>query len=416
VSAKETILVVDDNELNRDVLVRMLRREGYVAIEAENGKRALEIIDAQDVHLVLLDEMMPEMSGSEVLTTLRKDLSNTELPVIMVTAKDDSDDIVGALERGANDYIVKPVNFAVALARIRATLKIRTEKRKRLQTGPVLVVLEPGTILDGRYRIDAELGSGGAGVVFKATHLELQREVAIKLLSSIAVDDVARFRSEGITACRVKHPNAVEVLDFANSDQLGPYLVMELLDGPSLDEYCKEKGKISIARCAEILVPVCRALAEAHRADVVHRDVKPSNIILHKTAAGEVPKVLDFGIAKFVGEAAMRQHQTQRGFVGTPAYMAPERFGHTKLSGRSDVYSVGIVAYEMLVGATPFAGGTSLMEMMSMHAVDQPEPLRKLVPELSHHIENLVMSALRKNPEDRPTAEQMADGLASVAD
>ncbi len=164
-----TILVVDDHSDNRELLTRRLEREGFRVLEAESGRQALAHLKDGKVSLILLDVMMPEMSGIEVLQAVREAYSASELPVIMVTAKAQSDDVVEALGQGANDYVTKPIDFPVALARIQAQLRIRRPAADDEVSDPR--DLRPGLVLDGRYRLEARVGAGNFGTVYKARHL-----------------------------------------------------------------------------------------------------------------------------------------------------------------------------------------------------------------------------------------------------
>ncbi|HEY8234332.1 MAG TPA: protein kinase [Vicinamibacteria bacterium] len=424
-SETATILVVDDLPANRDLMARRLERSGFRVLSAASGPEALELVRRGSVDLVLLDIMMPGMTGFDVLRTLRATRSSAALPVLMVTAKTDSDDVVEALSLGANDYIFKPVDYPVALARIqkelRTTQAVRSEAATTVEPrSPAQAV--PGSVLGGRYRLDAAIGGGSFGTVFRARHLELNRDVAVKILATSAGTDpeaLARFRREGDSACRVQHPNAVAVFDFAVNPGGVAYLVMELLEGHSLEKELEERGLLQPVRCAEIVVPVCAALAAAHAAGVVHRDIKPSNVFLHRTKQGELPKVLDFGIAKLAAESAIGQRLTIDGsLLGTPAYMAPERFRRGPYGSKSDVYSVGVMLYEMLAGRLPFIPSSAdPLALVAMQAEEDPPPLRLRRPDVEPPLEGLVLSALSRDPELRPSADQLARRLArTVAD
>jgi DNA-binding response OmpR family regulator len=416
------ILVVDDLPANRDLMVRRLERSGFRVQAAASGPEALEIVRQGNIDLVLLDIMMPGMTGIDVLRTLRATRSSAALPVIMVTAKTDSEDVVEALSLGANDYVTKPVDYPVALARIQTHLRTTQAMRVEAATAseprsPAQAV--PGTVLGGRYRLDQPIGGGSFGTVFRALHLELKRDVAVKILATSAGTDpeaLARFRREGDSACRVQHPNAVAVFDFAVNPGGVAYLVMELLEGQSLEKELEERGPLSAVRAAEIAIPVCSALAAAHAAGVVHRDIKPSNVFLHRSLQGEVPKILDFGIAKLAAEAAIGQSLTVDGsLLGTPAYMAPERFRRGPYGPSSDIYSVGAMVYEMLSGRLPFIPSTAdPLALVAMQAEEDPPPLRVRRPEIPLPLERVVFQALARNPAARPTAEQLARKLAQV--
>jgi CheY-like chemotaxis protein len=422
VSEAATILVVDDLPANRDLMTRRLERSGFRVVSAASGPEALEMIRRAPVDLVLLDIMMPGMTGFDVLKTVRMERSAAVLPVIMVTAKTDSEDVVEALSLGANDYVTKPVDYPVALARIRKELGIRqaVQAAADLRTEPRNPAhAVPGTVLGGRYRLDALIGGGSFGTVFRARQLELDREVAVKVLATSAGTDpeaLARFQREGKSACRVQHPNAVAVLDFGVNLGGVAYLVMELLHGRSLEKELDENSQLPPRRCAEIVVPVCSALAAAHAAGVVHRDIKPSNIFLHQTPQGEVPKILDFGIAKMSGEAAIGQSLTVDGsLLGTPAYMAPERFRRGPYGTKSDIYSVGAMLYEMLTGRLPFIPSSAdPLALVAMQAEEEPPSLRARCPAASPALAGLVKAALCRSPDGRPSADVLARRLALI--
>lgn len=268
----------------------------------------------------------------------------------------------------------------------------------------------PGTVLDGKYRLDEKIGAGGFGAVFRATHLGLNRPIAVKIFRPSSGNDsaeaVERFRLEGVSASRVNHPNAIAILDSGISSDGIAYLVMELLEGHSLAEELKRYGRLSPARCARIIEPVCQVLAEAHRAGIIHRDIKPDNIFLHQSAEGEIVKVVDFGIAKLSGEntAENFQNLTASGLIiGTPNYMSPERFKGVPLDGRADVYSLGVTLYEMLCGVFPYPDcGNEFMSLVMAHLQAEPTPLQTFLPDLPAEIEKCVLKTLAKDPEDRP--------------
>jgi CheY-like chemotaxis protein len=410
-----SLLVVDDSTENRDILARRLRRKGFRVLEAASGPAALELVGRETVDLVLLDIMMPGMNGLEVLRILRETRPAHDLPVVMATARSESEDMVVALELGANDYVTKPLDFPVVLARVQAQLRARRPPASEPRLDPKDI--GPGTVLGGKYRLDTRLGSGSFGAVYRARHQDLETDVAVKVLQvgvSEGAEALARFRREGISACRVKHPNAVTILDFAIQGGVA-YLVMELLEGHSLHEELSRHGVLAPGRAVGIALPVCDVLAEAHRMGIVHRDVKPSNIFLAGTPRGEVPKVLDFGIAKIAGDAD--RSLTQSGTIlGTVAYMAPERFRGSPVDGKTDVYSLGVTLYQMLAGRTPFVTASkSPMALAALHVGESPRSLVEVAPGVSAALDAAVQQALRKEPSQRPTAEEFAANLLRAA-
>lgn len=270
----------------------------------------------------------------------------------------------------------------------------------------------PGTVLDGRYRLERKIGSGGYGAVYEATHLALNTSVAVKILQprggSVTPEELERFKREGISACRVQHPNAVNVLDFGISSNGFAYLVMEILHGVTLGQELKRCGRLSARRCLEIILPVASVLAEAHANNIVHRDIKPDNIFLHRPPTGEVVKLLDFGLAKLMGEDGSHPEATRGLIVGTPKYMPPERLSFLPYDGRADIYSLGVVTYEVLAGRPPFtAANGNVAALMTAHLQSAPPPLTAFAPDVPPILEAVTMRMLHKVPAARPTAQEV---------
>lgn len=409
-SRQRRILVVEDNEVNLQLCLDVLGHAGYDVIPARSGEEALEIFERQMPDLVLLDVVMPGLSGFEVLEALRKRYNEHQLPVIMATAKDKSEDVVHAFRLGANDYVTKPLDFAVTLARVAAQLRGRP--RQELGSSDRLL---PGAVIESKYRIESLIGRGNFGAVYRATHLKLKRQVAVKILrTSVGTDRIsfARFEQEGVSLSRLDHPNAVSVLDFSSDENGVVFLVMELLEGHTLDEELRQLGQIPPNRCFQILRPLCQVLAAAHKLGIIHRDIKPQNIFLHQTREGEeVVKMLDFGIAKLVGDTEIHQQLTLDGnSVGTPSYMAPERFLNEPYDGRSDVYSLGVTLYEMLAGRAPFQHSDgNFFKLIRMHVTEAPAPLSTFVANIPPEIDAVVAAALAKDPSDRPSPLELAE-------
>lgn len=282
-----------------------------------------------------------------------------------------------------------------------------------------------GQVFDGKYRLDERLGGGGMGTVYRATHLLIDRQVAIKVLSQRFVGDETaqqRFRREARAAGHMQHPNAVTVTDFGATADGYLYIVMELLEGQTLRELLAREGPLDPARAVSIMLQAAAAVGAAHDAKLIHRDLKPANIFIEQRPhAPAVVKVLDFGVAKFIVE----EHEdddyntlTQVGaIIGTPRYMSPEQCtGAAPLTPASDVYSLAVILYEMLSGVVPFTADTPLA--LAMKQVTQPPPsLREAVPTIPLELEQLVNHALAKNPLDRPPdANEFRRELHAVAE
>jgi serine/threonine protein kinase len=289
---------------------------------------------------------------------------------------------------------------------------------------------EPNIVLDGKYRIEALLGQGGMGAVHRATHLGTTRMVAVKIIHPRFSQDpefVERFRREAEAAGRLRHPNVVDVTDFGfaptRTGQVA-YLVMEYLDGRSLADVLAKEGRLSTGWVVDILEQVCSAVAEAHRLGIVHRDLKPDNIWLEPNRRGGFTvKVLDFGLAKLGGvetpaawtsrpgpedmtgafPAADAGLVTRAGSVtGTPLYMSPEQCRGDQVDARSDIYSLGVVAYRMLAGKPPFSGDA--MQLIKLHSEASPPHLTAHGLRLPRRLSALVMATLAKDPAARPNS------------
>lgn len=284
-----------------------------------------------------------------------------------------------------------------------------------------LIEAFPGEcIVDGKYRINALIGQGGMGAVYKATHLELDRVVALKVVLPDFVsstETLERFRREARAAARLNHPNVITIYDFGILQNGRAYLAMELLTGRSLREEIEKHGYLTPARALEILRPICDAVQAAHNAGVIHRDLKPDNIVIEVNEFGvETIKVVDFGIAK------LREHTGQKAntltgpglVMGTPHYMSPEQCKGEDLDVRSDIYSLGVMLYEMLCGHVPFDAPTP-SAVIIQHAIDPPRRLGLLRKDIPPQVEEVVMKALSKSRQARQqTVRELYEEMRSA--
>jgi serine/threonine protein kinase len=309
----------------------------------------------------------------------------------------------------------------------------RAAPRAPVETDDALI----GEVIDGKYRIDSLLGRGGMGTVYRATHLGTGRAVAVKVLvAGLTTDEdaVERFRREARAAGQMRHPNVVDVTDFGfaeRGERRFAYLVMELLQGKTLRALLEAERTMPVDRAIDVLDQVCAALGEAHGRGILHRDLKPENIHLEPSARGYAVKVLDFGIAKLLHGASSGSPTassaplpiattsslaetlptppsgpidpglTRLGAaLGTPLYMSPEQWLGEGIDARADVYSLGVVAYEMLTGAPPFEGKERWIGLE--HARDPPPALVERAPSVPHRIARVIEAALAKEPDARP--------------
>jgi eukaryotic-like serine/threonine-protein kinase len=261
-----------------------------------------------------------------------------------------------------------------------------------------------------RYRLDKRLGAGGMSTVFMALDTVLERPVAVKLLAEHLADDeafVARFRREALAAARLQHPNIVQVFDSGlDEPSERHYIVMEYVEGPSCADLIRDEGVLDIQQAVSIIRDACHGLDYAHRAGVVHRDVKPGNLLISRDTGAA--KLADFGIAK----AAEQTRITQVGSVlGTAAYLSPEQATGAESTPASDIYSLGVCAYQFLSGRLPHEYG-SLTELALKQQSESVEPIRTYRPEVPEALDRAICVCLERDPAGRyPTALDMAQAI-----
>jgi serine/threonine-protein kinase len=270
-----------------------------------------------------------------------------------------------------------------------------------------------GTTIADRYRIDSLLGRGGMGTVYRACQLQLERDVAIKVIShDIAGSSIMieRFKREAAATARLRHPNIVAVYDFATLEDGRFYLVMELLKGPTLEARLREKGPMSNNEMLGVLRPVCRAIAALHRAEIVHRDLKPSNIVLPDPGdPDDLLKVVDFGIARLRESA--QTNLTGAAIIGTPGYLAPEVIEGHPADTRSDIYALGIIAYVMVTARLPFNATTTAAILLQQLTKD-PEPPSRLLGARATPLDGAILRAIDRDPDARyQTADELLDAV-----
>ena len=278
--------------------------------------------------------------------------------------------------------------------------------------------LQGRTLGDGRFVLEQLLGGGASGEVYRAVHAILRRAVAVKVLHpslQLSQDYCARFYAEALAASRLDHRNVLRVIDYGQEPDGLLYIVMELLDGKSLQHELDTMGRLPEARIIDLVAQACAGLAHAHDAGVIHRDIKPENIVLLRRRDDDgretdLVKVCDFGIAHWQQPTSSREigddehtlidTPDSSKIVGTPAYMAPEQIQNDPVDARTDVYALGAVLYELATGRVPFVSDDP-METLRAHMIEQPTPPRELVPELSPKLERIILKALEKEPERR---------------
>src|SRR5947209_1679423 len=276
-------------------------------------------------------------------------------------------------------------------------------------------------ILDGRYQLEKRLGQGGMGVVYKARHIFLKTPHAIKIILPDLVGNdpnlVPRFRQEALAAAAIRHQNIIAVTDFGVVRGTMPFLVMEFVQGASLQDIMSEEGAMSPTRAFELMQPICAGIAAAHRQKIVHRDLKPLNVMIQEgVPISEGSKILDFGLAKIKSGELLGSFIAAQttGLMGSPFYMAPEQWGDDPPDTRADVYSLGVMFYQMLSGEVPFKGA-SIPSIMNKHLTAEVPTFASRGIEVPPQIEAVVRHALEKDPKYRtPSADEFAGELRAA--
>jgi serine/threonine-protein kinase len=262
------------------------------------------------------------------------------------------------------------------------------------------MTLVAGQVIEGKYRIVRVLGEGGMGAVYEGENVRIHRKVAIKVLHAQVAskaDIVQRFEREAQAAGRIGSEHIVEVLDLGNLPSGERFMVMEYLDGEPLTNRIKSRGRLSAQEAAPILRQLLEGLAAAHAAGIIHRDLKPDNVYIVKKQGQDFVKILDFGVSKFSGTDAEFSMTRTGAVVGTPYYMSPEQARGQKIDNRSDLYSIGVVAYQAVTGRVPFNAET-FNELIFKIALETPEPIEHAVPGFDAGFSAIIRKAMMREP------------------
>ena len=404
-----SILVVDDDDNMLKLLAKCLRQGQYSVVTAPSGRAALDLLGKQSFSVVITDMFMPEMSGLELLARFRQSLPS--VPVIVVTGMPGVEAAVECMRVGAFDYISKPFRFDQVLDLVRRA-EAEHQRLCEQSQSKSYPVLNPGRFF-GSYRIIKLLGEGSVGLVFlveKTGVGDPPPRYALKVLKpTYRTEDPSgvvaeRFLREALAASAVKHPGVVAVIEGGvTPDERIPFIVMEYVEGRTLKYYTENPQTLDYPQKAGMVLQVAEALGAIHQAGIRHRDVKPHNIVV--TAAGQV-KLMDFGIAHLPDSELTVSHE----LLGSPAYCAPEAFGEGPADERADLFSLGVVAYELCLGLKPFVG-SSISNYAHVIRNERPREPRRVDPNFPLRLQRIIARLLKKAPADR-----YPDAAALVAD
>ena len=414
------ILIVDDDPIMLRAIEDWLTFEKHTVSVANSGRAGWQQLQDNEYDLLILDWDMADMTGIDILRKFRAAGGTTR--VIMLTGHTSSDDTALGLDSGADAYMTKPFHVKELASRIRAAL--RTPVASATPPTPLghgnEAVLEradlAGTKLAASYEFISVLGEGKDAIVFQAKHPRLDKLVAIKVLrpTELTETSITLFEREAHAVSRINHYNIVGVHDWGVTERNLPYIVMEHIDGQSLeDKICKE-GPLPLTVTATIFLQMCSGLQEAHSQGIIHRDLKPDNVVLQsRSDRDDWVKIVDFGFAHLL-EGQKRLTEVGK-VVGSPGYLAPERLTGASPDVRTDIYSLGVILFETLT-ARPFIEADT-MEALLIKAINgKPEPPSTYRQEIAagSAFDTIVMKATDRNPSKRyQSVAEMLNELAA---
>ena len=396
------VLIADDDALWRKVLEQNVRAWGYEVVTADNGLQAWRLLKEKgSPRVAVLDWQMPKLDGVEVCRRIRRTLNLPFIYTIILTSRDSRDDMLAGLESGADDYLIKPVDMAILRSRLTAAFRI-------------VKAVPPPRQIPG-YQLLGRLGAGSMATVYKARQLSLDRLVAVKILPkrySQNAEFVKRFYAEGRAAAKLNHANIVAALDVGRHADTH-YFFMEYVEGHTVYERLIKEGPYPETEALGIMIQIAQALDHAHQAGLIHRDVKPKNILI--TNEG-VAKLADLGLARAVSDREAAEAEAGKTF-GTPYYIAPEQVrGDVNIDSRADLYSLGATLYHMVTGKAPFEG-PDVGVIMRKHLREPIVPPDHVNPRLSNGISEIIELCMAKDPQKRYiSTSDLTEDLQAVAD
>jgi CheY-like chemotaxis protein/tRNA A-37 threonylcarbamoyl transferase component Bud32 len=392
-TAQMNVLVVDDEPLIRQTVKEVLGDAGYAVDEAGDSSACLKKLASRKTDIVLMDIQMP---GTDGLTTMKKLVQdNYGVDVIMISGHGSIQTAVEAVKYGALDFIEKPFS----MERLRSTVDAVAQKRR--QAGQMEKIREKEESVGG-YVMKGKIASGAFSTVYCAVKKSLDKPVALKVLhphiTGMDPSFTARFEQEARFTAGLSHPNIVQVFDFGR-DRGMVYIAMERVDGVPLKSYTSRGVRFPLGIAASLCIKVAMALGHAHEKGIVHRDVKPSNILIAKNGA---VKLIDFGISRSLDAGARDLTQADQ-MVGTPLFMSPEQIRGRAAGPPADFFSLGILLYLLTTRVYPFNGST-LPAIVAAIAEGQYRDPGRLAPGLGHDVCGIIRKCLAKSPSKRYAA------------
>ncbi|HMC23309.1 MAG TPA: protein kinase [Thermoanaerobaculia bacterium] len=405
------ILIVDGDPGARNLLALRLANEGYTTDIAADGRAALESVRRDPPALIISETLLAGLDGFALLDTLRHE--RRHIPFVFLSARNDAMSMNKGLLLGAADFLPKPINTEVLLTKLqkvmgqafaptdasaRLTLSDVTRAGQPEQTTLTYSQLAPGVTLLGRFKLEKDLGEGGMGKVFKARDERLEEDVVLKVMKDSLTGDpkvLEHFKREIRLARKISHPSVVRIFDFFEVGSL-KFVTMEYLHGTDLAHEIVKRGAFPTAVALRLGAEFFEGLAAAHDLNVVHRDIKPHNVFL--LAGGHV-KILDFGIAQGL-DPERPDHTMTQSIIGTPDYMSPEQLLGQKVDARTDIYSAGVMLYELLTGSLPFEGKEAT-ERITSRLNRTPDAPSKYAPRIPHEVDAFILRLLARNRDER---------------
>lgn len=403
------VLCVDDDAGILRLYARIFAGDDWELATCQDGEAAVSLLQQQFYELIVLDVVMPGLTGIDVCALVREQPAAGFRPVvIMISGSGSEDAIETGFAAGADDYLVKPFTPTELIAKAKRCLRARLDAIASPQAHGELA---PGVVVAERYRLDQETVAGGYSLVYRAFDVVGQRTVAVKFydlpLPARSASASAGFLREAYQLSRLHHPNVVELYDFGRAEGFF-YMAMEYVDGYNLGETVKRRGILDVPMLALVCYEVVQALAAMAEHGIVHRDVKPANIMISR--GGDV-KIIDFGLARSASDGTLSLADE---FQGTPHFVPPEMIrGDRKLDERSDLYSLGATLYFAATGAPPYQG-TSNYEILESHLTYVPPPLCEVRDDFDLEFSNLIEQMLAVDADSRPDCAYVAETMASI--